>query len=412
MGRNYTSDDINEKLEKVKDQEYVSERNAELLDEFIQYLKADSDVSSHRQAKYLTNFKTLFKKFIDFDLDQATKKDLRLMVGKLEDSDYSGWTKSDFKVAIKKFYRTIHEEETERPKRVKKILNSQFMKTGRNVENKREVVALEPEEVMELVDQAETTRNKLLPLFLFETGARVGEILGHSKADTVRLGDIELKQKYAEAEIDTLKNDKGSRVLTLTKCVGLLQKWMEEHPRKDDPEAFLFVNYEDSGSGSKGDVMTRSYVSKILRRLAKRAELDKRVNPHAFRHSSATHKGMQWSVSRLMYWHGWKDSKQAETYCHENEQRMKEARLEEEGINPEKNGSDPTKRKECGRCGESWPPTQKYCGKCSLALDKDTAEQERSLEDTGEELAEAQISGINEEDLKQIKEEVLRELDS
>lgn len=52
----------------------------------------------------------------------------------------------------------MHEEEVDRPNRVKRILNAKFMKTGRDIENKHENEALEPEEVMAMVEEADTTR--------------------------------------------------------------------------------------------------------------------------------------------------------------------------------------------------------------------------------------------------------------
>lgn len=135
--------DIDDKLQELQNLEEISDSNKNLLTEFVQYLRADSDVSCQRQYKYLYNFKTLLtsdnkedKAFIQFDLKGASKDDMRKAVGKIQASSYSEWSKRDMKVSLKKLFRTIHEEETERPKRVKKILNAQFMKTGKKIAEK------------------------------------------------------------------------------------------------------------------------------------------------------------------------------------------------------------------------------------------------------------------------------------
>jgi integrase/recombinase XerD len=396
----YTSEDVNDKLEKVQNLDYVSERNGKLLEEFISYLRADDNVSVDRQHKYLVAFKTLFQKFVDVNLDEASKRDIRRIVGDIQQSDYSDWTKRDFKVTLKKWFNTYYEDEVDRPDRVKRILGASFMKLSSNVENQTKVEALTPEEIMEMVEAGSKTRNKLLPLFLAETGARIGEIVGDNPDDTVRLKHVELNQRYAEVEFHTLKNNKDNRKLQLTRCVGLFQDWLEKHPEEDNPEAQLFVNIESSGNGKQGDPMTREYIGKILRRLAEKAGVDKPVHPHAFRHTSATNKS--WEIDRLMYWHGWNDMKSAKSYIHEDEDRMRKARLAEEGINKDENEGDSMDMKECGRCREKWPPTQKYCGTCSLALDKDAATEVDKVSEAGEKIADEQINGISDEELEEV----------
>ncbi|RLG70969.1 MAG: hypothetical protein DRO11_05300 [Methanobacteriota archaeon] len=42
------------------------------------------------------------------DFDKATKEDIERLVKRLERSDYSAWTKHDYKVALKRFYRWLN----------------------------------------------------------------------------------------------------------------------------------------------------------------------------------------------------------------------------------------------------------------------------------------------------------------
>jgi len=203
MTRNYTKQDVQNKLEKVQNQKYVSEHNAELLEEFIDYLRADHNVSTNRQYKYLTGFKTLFEKFIDFPLDNTSKREIRQTVGKIRGSEYSDHTKRDFKVYIKKFYNTYYEDEVDRPDWVKRILGAQFMKLNSNPSRQTEIEALTPEEIMSMVEPADKTRSKLLPLFLFETGARTKIFEGNYDAvisdyDMPEMTGIELLEDIRE----------------------------------------------------------------------------------------------------------------------------------------------------------------------------------------------------------------------
>lgn len=401
----YNVKPVPEKLEDFQNLEYVSPENKELITDFVDYLQADPDVSEPRIYKYIGEFKVIFREYIDFDLKEAEKKQMRKAVGKIRGSDKSPHTQRDYLVAIKKLYRTIWEEETERPKRIKKILNANFMKSSSPKGRKRPYNALEPDEVMELVDAADNPRDKLLPLFLFETGARIGEVLGLRNAEGIRLKDVTLQQRYADVEIETLKKGKDAnggyptRKLALTRCIDLLQKWLEQHPRREDPEAHLFVNQHWSEGTEPGDPMKERNVSKKLKSLAEEARIDKRANPHAFRHASATHKGMKWTAQRLKWWHGWSKLETAQNYIQENESRLRKQHLEDEGIQEEEAVAGDYEPKVCGRCGTESPPTQNYCGNCSMALDKETAEEARELEEARDTVVDERMKGVSREEL-------------
>jgi site-specific recombinase XerD len=135
----YTKTDCNERLENFKTYDYVSDHNYELFEDFIRYLQADSDISNTRIYKYQTGFKTLFKKFLDVNLDEAEKEDIRDVVAKIESSEYSEWSKYDFKVCIKKYYRTIHEHEFGRPNRVRRILDVDFLESNGEPQNQTKI---------------------------------------------------------------------------------------------------------------------------------------------------------------------------------------------------------------------------------------------------------------------------------
>lgn len=423
----YNQTQLENKLEDIKNLEQVSEANQEIIEEFYRYILVDDDIGNERIYKYLVTWKSLFntseeysnRNLIpeDIKLEQATKKDVRKIVSNIKASEYSDWMKSDFKVTLKKFYNTIFEDKFERPKRVKKILDADFLKKSTNIQNKRTLEALTPTEVKEMSEQASNPRDKLLPIFMFETGARIGEIQGRNakgyECEGVKLKDIDLRQKYADVEIETLKNEnKGSKNLQLIQSIGLLRDWLEAHPRKDDPEAYLFVSLGRVHTGKK---LGQKRIADILRQLADQAGIDKIITNHVFRHSSATHKATElgWNIQRLMYWHGSSDPEWAKGYVHEDEDRMKAQRLEEEGLETEQDTKDKAlELQECPRCEESVDPFSSYCPNCSLALDQRVAS---NLEKTRDPVKNDIINelkeeiGISEEDLEQRIREKTRE---
>jgi len=406
----HTQEKLENNLEELKDLENVNEQNSESIQKFYKRLRLSDSVGNERIQKYISAFTTLFdtskeysdENFIPSDLilEEATKDDIRDVVFRIQESSYSQWTRNDFKVCLKKFYNTIFEDEIDRPDRIKKILRADFLKKDSNIENKKELEALTASEIKEMSEQASNPRDKLLPVFMFETGARIGEITGRDvkgrKYEGVRLKDVDLKEKYADVEIETEKNnDSDRKSLTLIRCVGLLQHWIENHPCQGDPESNLFVTVAQN---NKGDDLGSARIKEILRQLASEAGIDKPITNHVFRHSSATYKGTElgWNQQRMMYWHGWNDEKMASKYCKQDEDRIKAQRLEEEGLEDDETGSDKAlELQECPRCGESVDPFSSYCPQCSLALDRDAALQAQDAE-----------TEVRDELIEEIKEEL------
>jgi len=391
----YEDETLEKRLKDLKNHERVTEQDSEKIEEFYQEIYLDENIGNERIYKYLTTLKTLFSTPDDkleeniipeeVELKTAEKEDMKEVAARIKKSDYSDWSKSDFKVTLKKFYNTVWNDEFDRPKRIKKILAADYLKKPSNIENKRDIEALTPSDVKSMAEEATNKRDKLLPILMFETGARIGEIQGREvkgyEAEGIKLKDVELKQKYADVEVETLKNEKkGSKTLQLVRSVGLLQDWLEDHPRKDDPEAHLFVSLGRIHPGKK---LGQARIAEILRELADKAEVDKPIRNHVFRHSSATYKGTElgWNPQRMMYWHGSSDPDWAKNYCHQDEDRMKSARLEEEGIEDEENSADDAlELTECPRCADKVDPFASYCPSCSLALDRDAAQKSKDAE--------------------------------
>lgn len=131
----YSREHVEKRLEHYRNSDWVSDTNRKLFFEFIEYLKADSDISNRRIIKYCTLYKSLFQNYIDYPLDETTKRDVRKSVAKIETSDYADRTKKDLKDAIRKFYNTYYEDERTRPEEVRLILNAKFLRSGTTFED-------------------------------------------------------------------------------------------------------------------------------------------------------------------------------------------------------------------------------------------------------------------------------------
>lgn len=119
-------------------------------------------------------------------------------------------------------------------------------------------------------------RDKALLEFAYASGVRVGELIG------VRVRDVDLQEGLA------LVFGKGARerIVPLGRAAlqALIVYLREVRPglARDRAEGAVFLN-------ARGTPLSRMGVWKILRRHVRRAGITKRVTPHTFRHSFATH---------------------------------------------------------------------------------------------------------------------------
>ena len=175
--------------------------------------------------------------------------------------------------AIKAFMRyvaSVAPEHLERCRRIRELPPARF--------EHPEIQYLDDDEMVKLVkatDSAAGRRDRALLLLLYNTGARVQEIVDLDICD-LRLDPI---------PVVTLEG-KGSKQRTCPlwmRTAEALQAWLEEQGAENGP---LFLN-------TQGRRLSRSGVSHILRKLAARAGIcprhATRVSPHVIRHTTAMH---------------------------------------------------------------------------------------------------------------------------
>lgn len=223
-----------------------------------------------------------------------------------------------------------------------------------------------PEDVKSLVDSANTQRNRALVMLLWDSGARIGEILGlninHASFD-----------KYGAVLIVSGKT--GMRRIRLIDSVPDLQLWLNQHPDRDNPQAPLFVT--DRKQGGQFKRLDPQSVNTLLIGLAEKAGIKKKVHPHAFRHGRLTDLAKQgFNEMELRIFAGWeKSSAMPATYLHLSGADIEKKILQQNGIIED----DTRERKEylrpvdCPRCKTRNPSGAKFCMTCSLILDNATA---------------------------------------
>jgi len=304
-----------------------------------------------RLVKYLYilfRIATLLKK----PVAKTTKNEISNFVQKLEGKKYSEWTKHDYKVILKIFYRWLRKTE-EYPEEVK------WIKT--NVRNNHLLPdeILTETEIKTMTQCAINLRNKAFILVLYESGCRIGEIL------TLRIKNVHFDSYGAVLLVTGKTGDRRVRIIAAT---PKLSSWIENHPRKDDPDAPLWVSLS---TNNLYGFFSYPAAKKMLKETAKKAGIKKRIYPHLFRHSRATFLANFLTESQLKQHFGWvQSSGMASVYVHLSGRDVDNALLKLQGIKIDKEKREPVLEIVlCQRCSEKNSPTSKFCMRCGSPLD-------------------------------------------
>ncbi len=277
-----------------------------------------------------------------------------------ENAKYSAWTKFDYKRALRTFYKWLHGipwNENKFPELVDWI---SIKMSKRN--HKLPSDLLTKDDIKRLVDAANNIRDKALIMTLYEGGLRIGELLN------MKIKDVEFNGYGAKIKVN---GKTGERVLLLISSTSLLASWLECHPFREDRDAYLWLGINASNYRKQ---LKYSAIRSNLVKIAKRAGLKKRVNPHIFRHSRATELAKHLTEAQMCVYFGWEigSSKMPGVYVHLSMKDIEDAILK---IHGKKQVEEPNELtdKTCPRCKQVNSSISKYCSTCGLLLDEEQA---------------------------------------
>jgi integrase len=267
----------------------LSSHNLDLLEEFKNHLLAEG-LSTSRITNYLSTFKVIAP-LIDFKLDEASKKDLKRLVGEINQNkvpgeDRSVWTIAEYKKGVKKFYRFLEGEEEPD---IIDFVKSHPKESEKPMTDPDEL--LKPEHVDEMVRNATNVRDKAYLKFLWDSGARIGEIL------SLDWGDLQFTDDMLRVSINNSKT--GGRKVYLVECRERMLEWKkfyedkleDESVSRDDPVFITLRPFQEKRR------MKYRTARKQIKKIRKDTGIPEHIklNPHAWRKARATNmasKGM------------------------------------------------------------------------------------------------------------------------
>ena len=308
--------------------------------------------SAGRVDKYLSTLVSISRR-LNKPFRNATTDDIKRYVAWLERSDFTEWTKHDYKVIIRRYMRWLGKGETVSWMKIKQPKNSTLPEE-----------ILTEEDIKRIAEAAFTIRDKAFVLALYESGCRIGEFL------PLRLKHVSF-DKYGAILRVTGKT--GDRRIRLVASALPLQRWIEEHPEKDNPDAFLWCkipSYDNNPKKSAKRHLSYGFICRLLRELAEKAGVKKKVNPHAFRHARATFMARHLKEPEMREFFGWgKDSEMPSIYVHLSGRDVDSSVLSIYGIQEAREDQEPIlKVISCPRCQEPNDPASRFCRKCGLPL--------------------------------------------
>ncbi|MDD3039088.1 tyrosine-type recombinase/integrase [Bacteroides sp.] len=218
------------------------------------------------------------------------------------------------------------------------------------------------DDISKLLESCNNQRDRALIMILWDTGARIGEIIN------IDIGHIEFDQFGG---VCILEGKTGRRRARLIDSIPDIQLWINMHPLKGMTSSPLFI---ETKSKERRRLSIRT-IENLMKTLQNRANISKRIHPHAFRHARATERANYLTEAQMNLRFGWTPgSGMSRIYVHLSGKELEETELRLAGILQEETHKKtpsltPIK---CPRCSEMNPSDSLFCRKCSMAITEDS----------------------------------------
>lgn len=234
------------------------------------YLKKCSITASQDKVDKIRKLLIQFFDVTQKPLTEQNKESVDSFLIVLNKCDKSVWTKDELKVYIKQFLLWYYKDLE---------LIDNFKSSGKKQLNPKitENNLLSEKEVEEMLRYAESFKESAYLLVAFQTGARPQELL------TMKWKDIKFEDKYADLNLFSSKTGQARTFPVVEKTMKALWDWKQHYSFTEvKPNDYVFP------SRWRDKPLTTAGVNKMLRRMSKKAGIQKDVWGYLFRHSKAT----------------------------------------------------------------------------------------------------------------------------
>jgi len=353
-------------------------KNSDNLIYFEKLIKkfASKDISFVRRLRLLGKLKFITfisnKNLLDIDRDDVDE-----IVGAMHEVNPSPKSKRDFILDFKHLWKQLFPEKDEKgriddtlvPYPVRHLSNRMDKSKEKRREDKITI-----DEFEKLVQSF--AQDKRLQAFLtlsYESLGRPQEIL------YTRIKDAELSDNYGRIWISQ-HGKEGTGFLEVIDSFPYVAEWLNQHPLRHDPNAFIFINLGNTG---KYKQLKNTTINKHIRDKMKVLGISKPVTCYSLKRSGVTFRRLRGDNDvEIQHAARWTSNKQLKTYDLSNHDDSFKIALEKKGLIKIDSSFAKESSKTCLFCKAINGIGIKFCKTCKRPLDrKKITELEKSKDE-------------------------------
>ncbi len=321
--------------------------NRDLILKFETYLFSEG-LQSLRILKYLFVMDKIAR-MSEVSFSKMNEDHVQNIIAKIERSGLAPSTKRDYKVIIRRFFKWLKGDKSP----------AAWIKVSKKVgDNKLPEDLITEDEVKRMIEAASNARDRAIIAFLYDSGCRIGELGG------IKIKNVTFDQYGA---VVVVSGKTGARRVRVTFAASYMTAWLDVHPQKKKPETFVFINLEGVKKGEQMQYQTFQYT---IRKIAKNADINKRIHPHLFRHSRSTELAQYLTEAQMEEHLGWiQGSEMPRTYIHLSGKQIDDAILAIYGKKKKEDNMPELTSRTCPRCKKDNGSISSFCAQCGLPLD-------------------------------------------
>lgn len=372
---------------RIESSEVLNPNEKEALLRFSEELGVHN-YSTGRRVKLLQHCTMLAGDSEKYDPEQLPEPDIVDIIGDSKEAKekakkYVSWinshydseeTKRDHRVALRMFggHLTPGDPEEEKPLSVEWI--SADLPNDYDPSPDPTKMWRWDEHILPVLNNAKYPRNKAAVAVAWDAGPRSSEFR------ELRVGDVSDHKYGMEIMVD---GKQGQRSVVLISSVPYLKRWLEVHPRSDDPEAPLWCDLDT------GREVSYKMKQKMLRKPVERAVKNGDLVPPSkmgftrMRKSSASYLARN-NVSQhhLERHHGWvENSDEARRYIAVFAEDTAREVAKAHGVDVSEDEMSAIGPVECPRCQRETPRDEPQCMWCGQALSQKGVEEIEKRQD-------------------------------
>jgi integrase/recombinase XerD len=375
-------------------------KNIEIINEFLEYMRSNGSSEHHQNnnLKVVIAFGSFIGKensFYDINKREQILEFLNTKVKSYDEDPDKRWitTWNNYLNRLRLFYRWLYNhnndidhENWQTPEFIK-IKNKKSKRISPYLESE----IWEKDQLLSIIQYEPYTRNKAALTLFWDLNGRNHEVT------ILKLKHIRIKDKYAEGEVPH-EAKTGSGPILLTMSFPFVRDWINEHPFKNTPDAYLICNLM-TGAPVKSEAMwtmmnqLRNRILKMLdegliKDTKEKERLEyliktKKWNPYCIRHSSISSDSdflPEYALKKKVRWS--MNSKQGLRYIKRRiGDDLKNQILIRNGIISQNEVNNKPSIHICPRCELVNSIENKYCSKCSYPLKPEAYDEIKNDED-------------------------------